>query len=510
MPQTLHLIFQKPQWLIDQIGMYRTVSGGLSILAAISILTGFTGQLAYSGLAQIFSLAVALLVALTLNIIFSLLFKIPANHESAVITALLLFFLTIPEVNIFANWPLALAVAIGIASKFLLTYKKQHFMNPAAFGAVAVGLSGLYEFTWWIATPVLIVPLLIIGLLVVMKVRKWIPVLACIAVSWTLFTVESATFGISLADSAATFFLSWPTLFLAFFMLTEPFTMPARKDAQFFYGGLVGFLAHTSIIGSFIPITPELALVFANIVMIPTRLNHKLFLKLEEKRTIAQNTYEFIFKKPVGLSFLAGQYLEWMLPHQNADSRGIRRYFTIASSPTEPVVRLAFKTAEQGSSYKTALQDLDTGDTLVASQLSGDFILPKNTAQKLGFIAGGIGITPFRSHLEYMQDSGNNFDTVLFYANNEISDIAYQAELAKYTQSLQLTLIPVIAQGETDTSYESGYVTTEIIARRTPDYLERQWYVSGSPQMVDAVTEALFALGVKRNQVKRDFFPGVA
>jgi ferredoxin-NADP reductase len=447
-------------------------------------------------------------VALLVNVLFSLLFKIPANHESAVITALILFFLALPEENIFDTWPLAAAVAIGVASKYVIAYKKQHFLNPAALGAVALSLTGFYTFSWWIANPVMFVLLLICGVLVVMKVRKWIPVLGLVSVGFAIYMAESAAYGTAAADALRTFFLSWPTLFLAFYMLTEPFTMPAEKGPQFLYGGLVGFLSNTTMFMGIVSVSPELALVVANIVMLPSRLRQKLFLKLEEKRLVAKDTYEFVFKKPVGFSFKPGQYLEWMLPHQNPDSKGVRRYFTIASSPTEDKVRVAMKITEEASSYKEMIKTLDVDHPLIASQLAGDFLLPQSTDGKLGFIAGGIGVTPFRSHVKWMLDSGNSYNTALYYCANLKDEIAYNELWQEAVGKTNLSFIPVVAKEEVSAPFERGYVTAEMLKRRTPDYLERTWYISGPPGMVNTYTKLLKDVGVKGARIKTDYFPG--
>lgn len=502
--------FQQIQTFVDSIGMYRVVSGSLGLLAGISIIAGFLGYLPYSGLSQIFALSLALLVALTINYGVAVIFKIPSNHESAVITALILFFLALPEENIFDNWPLVAAVTIGVLSKYIFTYKKQHFMNPAAFGAAALGIFGLYKFSWWVANPVLVIPMVILGILVVMKVRKWVPVLTFIGVSLIIYAAEGISYGDTLSTIIPTFFISWPTLFLAFFMLTEPFTMPAKKEAQMLYGGLVGFISTSSIFSLVVSMPPELALVIANVVMMPTRLRQKLFLELLVKKELAANTYEFVFKKPAGLSFHAGQYLEWMLPHEEVDSRGIRRYFTIASAPTETVLRVALKVAKKGSSYKNSLMNLDVGDVVIASQLAGDFVLPKHPGMKLGFIAGGIGVTPFRSHLQHMMDSGKRHDTILFYCNNEIKDMAYVDVFDEAEKTFKFALIPVISKGGNQPHHESGYLTSEILQRRAPDYLERYWYISGPPGMVNASVKSLTELGVKKKNIKTDFFPGLA
>ena len=502
--------YHRAQHFVDSVGMYRLVLGSLGALAICSILAGFANLLPYSGLSQLFTLALALLTALLLNWVIALILKIPANHESAAISAFILFFLAIPESDIFANWPLVLAVAIAIVSKFILAYKKQHFLNPAAIGAAALSVTGIYKFSWWVANPVLFIPLLMVGILVVMKVRRWVPVLTFIMVSLIIYLAEAIRYGDQLSTMLSTFFMSWPTLFLAFYMLTEPFTMPAMKGPQILYAGLVGFLSNSSLFASIILITPELALVIANTAMMPWRLRQKLYLQFLEKRQIAKDTYEFIFKKPEGFSFNAGQYLEWMLAHTNPDSRGVRRYFTIASSPTEDEVHLAFKFIARGSSYKHELMHLDIGKKIIASQLGGDFVLPEVPEVKLALIAGGIGVTPFRSHIQYMVDTGMVHDTKLFYCCNTIAEMAYQAVFSNAAEYIPLEVIPVIAKETVPMPAETGYVTADLINRRAPDYAERVWYISGPPPMVQAYYAVLKKMGIPKKQIKRDFFSGVA
>ena len=75
--------------------------------------------------------------------------------------------------------------------------------------------------------------------------------------------------------------------------------------------------------------------------------------------------------------------MEWMLPHSHPDTRGTRRYFTIASSPTEEYMRLGVKMFDKPSSFKKALVSMNVGDSMTASQLAGEFVLPKD---KRGFL----------------------------------------------------------------------------------------------------------------------------
>lgn len=506
------------QTYLDQTAMYRTVTLALSGLVVAAILLGFAGAIPYTGVEQTVSLLLALITALGVNAVCSRLWRVAVNMESAVITALILHFLVIPaQLSSLENsWVIVVVVALAVISKFVIAWKKQHIVNPAATGLVLLALiyevfdlPGYFESTWWIGRSELFVPLIIAGLAVVAKVRKWVPILSFLGVGFVVFLFEEWRYNGDLISSTARFWFSGPSLFLAFFMLTEPFTMPPTKRMQAGYGALVGFISQTTLLMPFVKMTPELALIVGNVAFYATTLKQKLILPLAHVRTVAKDTYEFAFQKPLTLRFRAGQYLEWMLPHKDADNRGIRRYFTIASAPADPLLRVTVRIGEGCSSYKRALQKLKTGDTIIASQLAGDFVLPVD-ASKVAMVAGGIGITPFLSQTDHMQ-VGNvqKHDSVLFYCNNTAAEIAYQDRLQAATAAMPFKLVHVLAK-ENVPPYEHGFLTAEIIKKHTPDYLERTWYISGPPGMVNAYTKLLRGMGVKRRSIKKDFFPGLA
>lgn len=516
-------LIKLPERIVDPIGMYRLVTLSLVFLVLCSLLASATGFLYASVWAQLVSLFLAVFIALAMNVVCSKLWRVHANHESALITGLILFFLVSPNSAVLESEVLVAATVLAIASKYVVTYRKQHIFNAAAFGAVLVTTSvWLYNlltgsslntdlFGWWIGNPVMLFPVLLTGILIMVKVRRFAVIASFITVGLLVFLLESIRFTQPLGDSTLLYFVSYPTLFLAFFMLTEPFTMPPRKHHQIWYGALVGVLSSTAMLAPFFAMTPELALVLGNAFAYCFRIRRKLVLKLKKKREIANGTWEFIFSKPTGFTYEAGQYVEWMLPHENKDSRGLRRYFTIVSAPTESVVRLACKIMpENGSTFKSALQELDEGQEIIVSQLSGDFVLPEDVHTKLGFIAGGIGITPFVSHLSWMESSGKNYSSHLYYCCNTVSEIAYRNEFARFTDKLPLVVIPVIAKDTVSPPFEKGFVTAEMLARRTPDFKERTWYISGPPPMVTVYKKLLRQSGVPRKQIKTDYFPGLA
>ncbi len=505
---------------LDRTGMYRVVTQSLIALTLISLIAGAFGRIPYTVPEQLISLALALGTAFLFNALGARLWRIHVNYESAIITALIVHFLVVPPTlsSVVDNWQVMAVTAIAITSKFVLAWRGQHLMNPAATGAVVLALGlGFFSTTgfysgWWIGSPTLFIPLLICGALVVSKVRAWPPVLAFLGVGFLVFLFEEWRFSGDVITGAQYFWLSGPSIFLAAFMLTEPFTMPPTRNLRLAYGALVGAIAQTSLFMPFVTITPELALVAGNLAFFSFTVRQKLRLPLLQARTIADRTYELIFKKPASFTFKAGQYLEWMLPHQGADSRGIRRYFTIASSPTEPDIRLALRVPpEAGSTYKQSLVSLAPGQVVTASQLAGDFVLPSDHTLKIAMVAGGIGVTPFRSHLAFLTDAGTKQDIVLFYCNNTAAEIAYKDEFAHFAKALPLRIVHVLAKETVrGAEYEQGFLSGEIIVRRSPDYRERLWYVSGPPPMVNAITSQLRTLGVPRGQIVKDFFPGLA
>jgi len=525
---TVAQVLAIPNRLTDQVGMYRLVTLSLIAISVCSIIASATGFLAYTVTALMTSALLAVVLAVGLNIACAKLWRVSANHESAVITALILHFMTIPYEGIVANWALLSAVVLAVVSKYVIVYRRQHIVNAAALGAVllVVGI-GSYNlltssnyntdiFQWWVANPVLFWPVLLLGILIVSKIRRFAMVGSFVGVGLLVFLIEFVQFGLPVWDSTLVYFISFPTLFLALFMLTEPFTMPPRTHHQVMYGGLVGALASTTIFIPLFAMTPELALVLGNAFAYTFRIRRKLFLKLQSKRLLATDTWEFVFSKPADFRFEAGQYVEWMLPHEQVDSRGPRRYFTIASSPTESVIRLALKVVPsehitmRSSTYKQALMRMDEGEEIIVSQLAGDFILPKDTCNPLGFIAGGIGVTPFGSHLSWMQQSGQVYDTHLYYCCNTLGELAYLDEFTKLGDSMPIITIPVIAKEEVQPPNEQGFVTIDMLARRTPDYKQRTWYISGPPGMVNAYSKLLREAGVQSRQIKTDFFPGLA
>ncbi len=495
--------------------MYRLVLYFLFSLVIIASMFSYLSILHYDPSMLLLSTAIILLVCFVVNWVFSKAFNAPTNNESLYITALILALIVSPpeSFNDLSYFFFILWVAIwAMASKYIIAIGKKHIFNPVAVAVVITAFSINQSASWWISTTAMTPFILIGGLLIVRKIRRFDMVLSFICVS-ILGTVVSRFSEISqvpqlIWDSL----VSSPTLFFAFVMLTEPLTTPPTKNLRMYYGAIVGALFDPMIrIGS-VYSTPELALVVGNLFSYIVSPKEKYMLKLKEKKEIADNVYDFSFEADkTDFAFKPGQYLEWTLEHEKSDNRGNRRYFTIASSPIEEYLRMGVKFYPNSSSFKKTLLSMKPGDVVVASQRAGDFTMPENKDAKLCFIAGGIGVTPFESMTNYMLTKKQKRDIVMFYSCRTDKDIAYRETFEQARKELGMNTVYVLSEENSipaNWDGEKGFVTAEMIKKHLPDFKERTFYISGPHIMVTIFEETLSKMGVPGSHIKTDFFPG--
>ena len=497
--------------IIDRITMYRLVLYYLIALLAVAVIFGFFGIIPYSPTAIVLSTTIILVISWISNAIFAYVFEAPTNVESIYITALILALIITPIHSIhdlpFLGW----AALWSMASKYMFAIGKKHIFNPVAIAMVITAFGLGQSASWWVGTLALTPFVVIGGLLIVRKIHREDLVFSFFItalITMSLFTIINNG---NLYTTYQRLFFNSSLFFLGFVMLTEPLTTPPTKNLQILYGALVGFLfvPQMNLFGIFS--TPELALVIGNVFSYVVSPKQKLLLRLQQRIHFSSDMVDFVFSPNKKFSFRPGQYMEWTLPHKKPDSRGNRRYFTIASSPTEETVRLGVRFNPNGSSYKKMLAALDTQTPVVASQLAGDFTLPKNKNQKLAFIAGGIGITPFRSMIKYLLDTKETRDIVLFYANKTSEELMYVDIFNQAYQELGIrTFYTVTDESAVPQNWPGlvGRVDEHMIETEVPDYHERTFYLSGPHMMVTGFEKTLQKMGLRKNQIKKDYFPG--
>ena len=514
---------------LNNVTMYRLMVYGLAALLGLATAFSLEGWLDLPVLGLLGTTALVLGSCLAADWSLQRVYKVAANYESALITGLILACI-LPQIDS-PRQALGVVVAgmVAIASKYVVAWQGRHVFNPAAFGATVAGLAGVGFASWWIGTPVMFAFVAIFGLLILRKLHRFELVAWFIVASAAITTLVGLVHGYDLGDFIKNVVLSGPTLFLAGVMLTEPATMPTRRYYQALFALLVGalFASQLHVFGQLI--TPQLALLAGNVFAFTVCFRRSVVLALQSKSQLSPNLYEFVFEPSRPVRYEAGQYMAWTLAHKRPDRRGNRRNFTLASSPTEPTIRAAVRLSSGGSSYKRSLVGLEPGDQLVGSQLAGDFTLPHNPSRRLVWIAGGIGITPFRSMAKYLTDrmadgaaggvadggfdggvgGGRRRQVDLFYLARHTEDFVYRPVFSA-AKAAGVSTHYIISGAQPPAGWPglTGELTAELLAQKIGDLSLPLFYVAGPNAMVKTYRRHLLQAGVPRRHIVTDYFSG--
>jgi ferredoxin-NADP reductase len=231
---------------------------------------------------------------------------------------------------------------------------------------------------------------------------------------------------------------------------------------------------------------------------------------IKEKREVAQGTLFVLFDlQGEELDFRAGQYFWVELPNRgHDDDKGLRRHISVVTSPTERGV-LGLCTRLRDTAFKRTLAELEVGDEVDVEQPKGDYVLPEDTSPHYVFVAGGIGITVFRSMLRYIADTGEPYRVTLVYSNRDRESTPFLDELQGLEDRIPgLSVVLTMTQDE-GWEGETRYVGADLLRDHLEgDLGDHTYLIAGPPAMVTAVTEALSGAGVPEEQLLPDRFSG--
>jgi ferredoxin-NADP reductase len=199
-----------------------------------------------------------------------------------------------------------------------------------------------------------------------------------------------------------------------------------------------------------------------------------------------------------------------MLAHDNPDVRGKVRTFTLSSSPTEDMIMITTKRGP--SSFKKALFDLQVGSVIDARDPSGLFTFGPREAGPVLFIAGGIGITPYRSMIRYALDTNLQHRMTLLYAAQTPDDFVFRQELLAWEKNLShLSVLYTVTKPDSSQSTWTGRVG-RIDEPHLKNYIKNNspalYYISGPGNMVDAMISTLVRIGVASETMLFEKFSG--
>src|SRR5262245_18347642 len=230
-------------------------------------------------------------------------------------------------------------------------------------------------------------------------------------------------------------------------------------------------------------------------------------LRLVQKHHEAENASSFLFEPEAPISYEAGQYLRYTLSHANADNRGVARSFTIASFPAEPNIRVTTRLSVPSSTFKQALAHMEPGTILQANGPFGRFVYGEIDTPAV-FIAGGIGITPFRSIIGDFA-SRRVHPTITLLYSNRTADIPFRAFFDTLMPDWpQLSVVYTVTQPPDDWQGPRGRIDAAFIEQHVAQLDHPLFFLPGRTALVEAMRGTLSEVGVDPRRVKHESFPG--
>lgn len=232
--------------------------------------------------------------------------------------------------------------------------------------------------------------------------------------------------------------------------------------------------------------------------------------KIKDKHEVAKGTL-FVLFDLLGeeVEFLPGQYF-WvtLLEPPYEDEKGPRRHISVATSPNERGV-LGLCTRIRDSAFKRSLVELPLGVEVEVEQPKGEFVLPAETDVPYVFLAGGIGITVFRSMLRFIAEEGLPHRVTLVYSNRDRESTAFLDELSELAR--EHANIDLVLTMTDDESWEGErrHIGPELLRDHLDGDLSGYRYLlAGPPGMVEGVTASLRQAGIPEERIRPERFSG--
>src|ERR1041385_7617665 len=229
--------------------------------------------------------------------------------------------------------------------------------------------------------------------------------------------------------------------------------------------------------------------------------------KLKSRQEVAEGTMAFQFEKPAGWTFKAGQFIDiTLLEPPETDAEGNTRGFSIASAPQEETIMVA--TRLRDTAFKRVLKTVPLGTAVKIEGPFGNLTLHNNAARPAVMLAGGIGITPFRSILFRAAKENLPHRIFLFYSNRSeehTSELQALQKLEKENPNYKLiATMTDMEKSKQEWHGESGLINQELLARYLQNAVSPIYYIAGPAGMVKSLHTMLNEAGVDDDDIRTE------
>jgi ferredoxin-NADP reductase len=219
--------------------------------------------------------------------------------------------------------------------------------------------------------------------------------------------------------------------------------------------------------------------------------------------TCGEGVASFRFSRPDDYTFTPGQFFSLSLETRDGVET---KHFSHADAPEDPAIELT--TRLSGSAFKDALLELIPGASVRIAGPKGRLGVPDGVTA-VGFLVGGIGITPAHSIIRDAVVRATGLDIALFYGNRDETCVPYGDEFRGYAASVPGFLyVETLDHPGPEWDGESGFITADLVLARLVDPPARHWIVAGPPPMVAAMRKVTEELGLPTSSVSFEVFAG--
>jgi NAD(P)H-flavin reductase len=220
------------------------------------------------------------------------------------------------------------------------------------------------------------------------------------------------------------------------------------------------------------------------------------------KKRIATDVYEFVFTKPAGFTFKAGQFVLFDVPHPENPSDIQTRAFSIASSPGESDMLFVVKLVTGGRASAWFEKAVEEGSEATIKGPFGNFLLDPTPDRRILFIATSTGNAPFRSQILDAIGQGDTRRMDLIYGVRSEADLFWKEEFeAMAARAPNFFLHLTLSQPSEAWTGHRGRVQT-VVPQITREFANILVYACGSPVMTKDIKQlALEQWGMERKSV---------
>lgn len=208
-------------------------------------------------------------------------------------------------------------------------------------------------------------------------------------------------------------------------------------------------------------------------------------------------TFEAAFQDPgiaASFDYMPGQFIECSIFGAGEAPFGIAS----AAAPNRPV---RFSVQKMGR-VTTALHGLSEGDTIgLRGPFGNGFPMREHVGKNLVIVAGGIGLPPLRSVIEYvLEHRGDYGNLMVIYGARSPGLLTYKDKLAEWEASPDVDLKLTVDKGDEGWTGHEGFVPA-YLEELAPSFDNAVLYTVGPPIMIHFVLVALSKLGWPPEQV---------